>query len=168
MDNPGKVQYTVFIKRQYLISRMIQIDCPQYPSQQKKLTSRQLVEFYVGEVHGLNSVLKGVIEINPDALYQADRADYERRVRAPGDLVGLHGIPILLKDNIATKDKLNTTTGSFALLRSLVTRDAGVVAKLRKSGAIILGKASLSEWCSFRSPNAPNGFSARGGQGKVS
>ncbi|KAL9354279.1 hypothetical protein Peur_052249 [Populus x canadensis] len=133
---------------------------------QKKLTSRQLVEFYVGEIHGLNSVLKGVIEINPDALYQADRADYERRVRAPGALVGLHGIPILLKDNIATKDKLNTTAGSFALLRSVVPRDAGVVAKLRKSGAIILGKASLSEWAAFRSLNAPNGFSARGGQGK--
>jgi amidase len=87
---------------------------------------------------------------------------------APGALVGLHGIPILLKDNIATKDKLNTTAGSFALLRSVVPRDAGVVAKLRKSGAIILGKASLSEWAAFRSLNAPNGFSARGGQGKVS
>ncbi|XP_011037287.1 PREDICTED: putative amidase C869.01 [Populus euphratica] len=133
---------------------------------QKKLTSRQLVEFYIGEIHGLNSVLKGVIEINPDALYQADRADYERRVRAQGALVGLHGIPILLKDNIATKDKLNTTAGSFALLRSVVPRDAGVVAKLRKSGAIILGKASLSEWAAFRSLDAPNGFSARGGQGK--
>ncbi|XP_006388129.3 probable amidase At4g34880 isoform X1 [Populus trichocarpa] len=133
---------------------------------QKKLTSRQLVEFYVGEIHGLNSVLKGVIEINPDALYQADRADYERRVRAPGALVGLHGIPILLKDNIATKDKLNTTAGSFALLRSVVPRDAGVVAKLRKSGAIILGKASLSEWAAFRSLNAPNGFCGRSGQGK--
>ena len=79
----------------------------------------------------------------------------------------LHGIPILLKDNIGTKDKLNTTAGSFALLGSVVPRDAGVVTKLRKAGAIILGKASLSEWAAFRSLIAPNGWSARGGEGKV-
>ncbi|XP_015893424.3 LOW QUALITY PROTEIN: probable amidase At4g34880 [Ziziphus jujuba] len=86
--------------------------------------------------------------------------------KASGSLSGLHGIPVLLKDNIGTKDKLNTTAGSFALLGSVVPRDAGVVARLRNAGAIILGKASLSEWASFRSLNAPNGWSARGGQGK--
>ncbi|KAK6282838.1 hypothetical protein POUND7_016663 [Theobroma cacao] len=83
-----------------------------------------------------------------------------------GSLPDLHGIPILLKDNISTKDKLNTTAGSFALLGSVVPRDAGVVVKLRKAGAIILGKASLSEWPNFRSLTAPAGFSPRGGQGK--
>nr|GMC78312.1 putative amidase C869.01 [Ipomoea batatas] len=117
----------------------------------KQLSSRQLVEFYLEEIKKLNPVLKGVIEVNPDALVQADRADYERKANKAGSNSGLHGIPILVKDNIGTKDKLNTTAGSFALLGSVVPRDAGVVMKLRKAGAIILGKASLSEWSSFRS-----------------
>lgn len=135
---------------------------------QNQLTSRQLVEFYLNEIKRLNPLLKGVIEVNPEALYLADKADQEKRAKPPRSLSGLHGIPILLKDNIGTKDKLNTTAGSFALLGSVVPRDAGVVMKLRKAGAIVLGKASLSEWASFRSLTTPNGWSARGGQGKVS
>ncbi|KAJ7978578.1 Amidase [Quillaja saponaria] len=75
-------------------------------------------------------------------------------------------MPILLKDNIATKDKLNTTAGSFALLGSIVPRDAGVVARLRKAGVIILGKASLTEWSYSRMDGEPSGWSARRGQGK--
>ncbi|KAF8410439.1 hypothetical protein HHK36_002968 [Tetracentron sinense] len=133
---------------------------------QNKLTSRELVEFYIREIHNLNPLVRGVIEVNPDALHQADIADRERSARAPGSESGLHGIPILLKDNIATKDKLNTTAGSFALLGSVVPRDAGVVTKLRKAGAIVLGKASLSEWAHFRSNDAPSGWNARAGQGK--
>ena len=82
--------------------------------------------------------------MNPDAPYQVDKADQERKSKAPGSLSPLQGIPILLKDNITTKDKLNTTAGSCALLRSVVPRDAGVVTKMKKAGAIILGKASLS------------------------
>ena len=105
--------------------------------------------------------------MNPDALSQADKADYERKT-TPTYLPALHRIPILFKDNIGTEDKLKTTAGSFALLGSVVPRDAGVVSKLRRIGAIILGKSSLSEWAAFRSTKAPNGFSARGGQGKVS
>ncbi|KAL0334613.1 UNVERIFIED_CONTAM: putative amidase [Sesamum radiatum] len=93
-------------------------------------------------------------------------ADQEKKAKLPGSLSRLHGIPILLKDNISTKDKLNTTAGSLALFGSVVPRDAGVVTKLRKAGAIILGKASLSEWANFRSLTAPSGWSARGGQGK--
>jgi len=135
--------------------------------QRKQLTSRQLVEFYLNQIKIQNPVLKGVLEVNPDALAQADRADQERRTKAVGSLSRLHGIPILVKDNIATKDKLNTTAGSFALLGSVVPRDAGVVTKLRKAGAIILGKATLSEWSNYRSNGAPSGWSARGGQGKV-
>ncbi|KAL7237405.1 hypothetical protein ACSBR2_003653 [Camellia fascicularis] len=131
-----------------------------------QLTSRQLVEFYIGKIRGLNLVLRGVIEVNPDALYQVDLADQQRKAKVPGSLYGLHGIPVLLKDNITTKDKLNTTAGSFALLKSIVPWDAGVVMKLRKAEGIILGKASLSEWANFRSLAAPNGWSARGGQGK--
>ena len=131
---------------------------------QNKLTSRQLVEFYLGEIRKLNPILHGVIEVNPDALLQADKADYERKAKL---VMGLHGIPVLLKDNIATKDKMNTTAGSFALLKSVVPRDAGVVRRLRKAGAIILGKASMSEWAGCRG-NCPPGWSARAGQGRVS
>ncbi|KGN61907.1 probable amidase At4g34880 [Cucumis sativus] len=133
---------------------------------QNKLTSRQLVEFYLEQVRRLNPILKGIIEVNPDALDQASRADLERKKSSPRSLSPLHGIPVLVKDNIATKDKLNTTAGSFALLGSVVPRDAGVVTKLRMAGAIIFGKASLSEWSYFRSNALPSGWSARGGQGK--
>jgi len=135
--------------------------------QRNQLTSRQLVKFYLNQIKIQNQVLKGVLEVNPDALAQADRADQERKGKATGSLSRLHGIPILVKDNIATKDKLNTTAGSFALLGSVVPRDAGVVNKLRKAGAIILGKATLSEWSHERSSEAPSGWNARGGQGKV-
>ncbi|KAJ1407325.1 Amidase signature domain [Sesbania bispinosa] len=136
--------------------------------QQNQLTSRQLVEFYLKQIETQNQVLKGVSEVNRDALAQADIADQERKTKAPGSMLSpLHGIPILLKDNFATKDKMNTTSGSFALLGSVVPRDAGVVTKLRKAGAIILGKATVSEWSHYRSRGAPNGWSARGGYGKV-
>lgn len=130
------------------------------------LTSRQLVELYIKEIQTHNPLLNAVIEVNPDVLNQADKADYERRNSGSRLLGALHGIPILLKDNIATKDKLNTTAGSFALLKSVVPRDAGVVRRLRKSGALILGKASLSEWSNFRGTGIPSGWCGRGGQGK--
>lgn len=133
---------------------------------QKQLTSKQLVESYLAEIARLNPLLRGVIEVNPDAAALAQKSDEERESNTSGSLPALHGIPILLKDNIATKDKLNTTAGSYALLGSVTARDAGVAAKLRKAGAIILGKASLSEWAHFRSSSAPSGWCARGGQGK--
>ncbi|KAF7849633.1 hypothetical protein BT93_L0454 [Corymbia citriodora subsp. variegata] len=132
---------------------------------QNNLTSRQLTMFYLNRIRRLNPLLRGVIEVNPDALCQADRADRERKAKPHGSLSDLHGIPILLKDNIATKDK-NTTAGSFALLRSVVPRDAGVVARLRKAGAVLLGKASLSEWAHYRYSVLRSGWCARGGQGK--
>ncbi|KAM1453837.1 hypothetical protein FF1_003442 [Malus domestica] len=142
------------------------IDDLQFAFKHNLLTSRQLVQFYLGEIKRLNPFLRAVIEVNPDALYLADKADYERKTKAPSASHSkLHGIPILVKDNIATKDKLNTTAGSYALLGSVVPRDAGVVTKLRNVGAIILGKASLSEWSHWRSNGAPSGWSARGGQG---
>ncbi|KAI8023044.1 putative amidase [Camellia lanceoleosa] len=132
---------------------------------QNKLTSRQLVEFYLTQIESLNPLLRSVIEVNPEALFLADEADRERNTKLPISQSSLlHGIPILLKDNIATKDKLNTTAGSDALLGSVVARDAGVVAKLRKAGAIVLGKASMTEWAAFRSKQQPNGWCARAGQ----
>lgn len=146
------------------------MDDLQVAFKQNKLTSRQLVEFYLEEIKRLNPILKGVLEVNPDAVFHADKADRERKAKAAvlSSLSKLHGIPILVKDNIATKDKMNTTAGSFALLGSVVPRHAGVVRKLRKAGAIILGKATLSEWSYFRSDQAPSAWSARGGQGLVS
>ncbi|XP_004289847.1 PREDICTED: putative amidase C869.01-like [Fragaria vesca subsp. vesca] len=141
------------------------IDDIQHAFKHNQLTSRQLVQYYLVQIRKLNPVLKGVLEVNPDALHLADKADYERKTKAPVSLLSkLHGIPILVKDNIATKDKMNTTAGSLALLGSVVPRDASVVEKLRKAGAIILGKASLSEWSHFRGA-APSGWSARGGYG---
>ncbi|PKI52905.1 hypothetical protein CRG98_026736 [Punica granatum] len=105
----------------------------------KQLTSKQLTEFYLARIERLNPVLRAVIEVNPDAISQAEEADRERR--RLGNAVGeLHGIPVLLKDNIGTKDRLNTSAGSLALVGSVVARDAGVVARLRRAGAVILGK----------------------------
>ncbi|XP_077231458.1 putative amidase At4g34880 [Tasmannia lanceolata] len=130
-----------------------------------KVTSRQLVEFYLKQIQALNPVLRAVIEVNPDALNQANVADEKRRASG-GNSAGLEGIPILLKDNIGTKDRLNTTAGSLALVGSVVGRDSGVVERLRRAESIILGKASLSEWAHFRDFNAPSGWCARSGQGK--
>ncbi|KAK8935141.1 Fatty acid amide hydrolase [Platanthera zijinensis] len=129
------------------------------------LTSRQLVSFYLARIQSLNPYLHAVIEVNPDALSDADTADCQRLSGSPLSRGILHGIPILLKDNIVTRDRLNTTAGSLALLGSVVPRDAGVAARLRSAGAIILGKASLSEWAYYRFEDAPSGWSARGGQG---
>ncbi|EOA19061.1 hypothetical protein CARUB_v10007729mg, partial [Capsella rubella] len=134
---------------------------------EKRLTSKQLVELYLEAISKLNPILHAVIETNPDALIQAEIADRERDLKnATYKLPILHGVPVLLKDSISTKDKLNTTAGSLALLGSVVARDAGVVKRLRESGAVILGKASLSEWAHFRSFSIPDGWSARGLQGK--
>ncbi|KAD7117593.1 hypothetical protein E3N88_04861 [Mikania micrantha] len=140
------------------------IDEIQAAFKQNKLTSKTLVQFYIQQIRKLNPVYKAVIEVNPDAVHQAVKADQERKNKVPKSGVGLHGIPVLIKDNIATKDKMNTTAGSYALLKSVVARDAGVVEKLRDSGAVILGKASMSEWAHYRSTNAPSGWNARAKQ----
>ncbi|KAJ0076861.1 hypothetical protein Patl1_35679 [Pistacia atlantica] len=132
----------------------------------KKLTSRQLVDLYMTQIETLNPQLRSVLEVNPDARSQAEKADVERERNEGRRFLGeLHGVPLLLKDTIATKDKLNTTAGSFALVGSVVPRDATVVERLRNAGAVILGKTSLTEWYSFRSlGKVPNGWCARGGQ----
>ncbi|KAJ8552070.1 hypothetical protein K7X08_028513 [Anisodus acutangulus] len=142
----------------------ITIDDIHIAFKQNRLTSRQLVEFYLSEIHRANPILKGIIEVNLDALFLADKADQERKSNAPESKLRLHGIPALVKDNIATKDKLNTTAGSLALIGSIVPQDAGVVKKLRKAGAIILGKATMTEWAAFRSGILPSGWNGRLGQ----
>ncbi|KAK6992535.1 amidase domain-containing protein [Favolaschia claudopus] len=126
-------------------------------------TSVDLVNAYFARINEVNAELHAVIETSPTALKQAADLDAQRK---QGKKIGpLHGIPILVKDNIATRveDGMNTTAGSYALLNSVVPGDATTAAKLRQAGAIILGKANLSEWAAFGSL-APDGWSGRGGQ----
>lgn len=104
--------------------------------------------------------------MNPDAEEEAKMADTERMEGKRG--TKLRGIPVLIKDNIGSKDKMNNSAGSYALLGSVVGREAFVVKKMREAGAVILGKASLKEWSGLRSRNMPGGWSARTGQAKVS
>jgi amidase len=126
-----------------------------------QLTSRDLTLGYLQRIGALNPLLGAVVETNPNAVAIAVRLDNERR---SGSLRGpLHGIPVLVKDNIATDDQMQTTAGSLALVNSTVPADAPIVAKLRAAGAVILGKANLSEWANFRGFAPFNGWSARGG-----
>src|SRR5690242_5129172 len=128
-------------------------------------TSQQLVEAYVERIQALDAsgpTLRAVIELNPDALAIAEALDRERSER--GARGPLHGIPILLKDNIDTADGMETTAGSLALVGVRRAQDAFVAARLRDAGAILLGKANMSEWANFRSTHSSSGWSARGGQ----
>ncbi len=128
------------------------------------LTSVQLTNFYIQRILDLDQAGPGVnsvIELNPDALAMAKNAD---NLRAKGQVLGpLHGIPVLLKDNIDTGDKMQTTAGSFALAGKPALHDSSVAAKLRAGGAVILGKTNLSEWANFRSFFSTSGWSGRGG-----
>ena len=130
-----------------------------------ELTARELVRLYLERIETIDRAgprLNSVIELNPDALEIAAQLDAERaagRVRGP-----LHGIPILLKDNIDTADRMTTTSGSLALEGSIAAQDAYLAAKLREAGAVFLGKATLSEWANFRSTHSFSGWSSRGGQ----
>lgn len=135
--------------------------------QSGRLTASSITEMYLSRIDNIdrsNQMLRSVLEVNPDALAIADTRDAERK---EGHVYGpLHGIPIIIKDNIDTADKMQTTAGSLALLGSKVPKDAFIVQQLRKAGAIILGKSNLSEWANFRSTRSSSGWSARGGQTK--
>src|SRR5947209_12223404 len=131
-----------------------------------QLTSRQLTQGYIRRMQSLNPLLHSVIEVNPNAIAIATQLDNERRrgqVRGP-----LHGIPLLVKDNIATDDQMQTTAGSLAIYGNHVPGDAVIIQQLRAAGAIILGKSNLGEWANFRDDEAETyplavGWSARGG-----
>ncbi|MBO8155765.1 MAG: amidase [Bacillaceae bacterium] len=132
-----------------------------------ELTSKELVLMYMDRIsrydkgeNGINSVL----EINPDAVHIAEALDLERKQK--GKRGPLHGIPILLKDNIDTHDKLHTSAGSLALKDHVASKDSFVAKKLREAGAVILGKANMTEWANFMTEHMPNGYSSRGGQVK--
>ncbi|GAA4708603.1 amidase family protein [Brevibacillus fulvus] len=130
-----------------------------------KVTARTLVLTYLQRIAALDKQgpkLNAVLEINPDALHIAEALDLERKqkgIRSP-----LHGIPILLKDNIDTGDKMHTSAGTLALANSYASADSFVAQQLRKNGAIILGKTNLTEMANFMTVNMPNGYSSRGGQ----
>ena len=142
----------------------LSIDDLQRGMESGKFTARSLVEKYLARIEAVDAggpQLKSVIEVNPDALALADAADNERRakqVRGP-----LHGIPVLVKDNIDTADKMATTAGSLALVGAKPPEDSFVVKQLRKAGAVVLGKTNLSEWANIRSNYSTSGWSGRGG-----
>jgi amidase len=130
-------------------------------------TSHGITQQYLERIAAMDQLgptLKAVLETNPDALAIADSLDAERKsgkIRGP-----LHGIPVLVKDNIDTADRMTTTAGSLALAGSIAARDAHIVARLRAAGAVILGKTNLSEWANFRSTHSSSGWSGRGGQAR--
>jgi amidase len=130
-----------------------------------KVTARSIAEKYLARINEIDKqgpAINSIIELNPDALATADALDRERTskgLRGP-----LHGIPVLIKDNIDTADKMMTTAGSLALVGSKPPKDATVAQKLREAGAVILGKTNLSEWANIRSEHSTSGWSGRGGQ----
>ena len=150
----------------------VTIDDVQKAFQSGRYSSRSLTEKYLQRIREIDQDgprVNSVIELNPDALQIADALDEERRLKGPRG--PLHGIPILIKDNIDTGDRMRTTAGSLALLESASgsgegsqpANDAFVAAQLRKAGAVILGKTNLSEWANIRSSHSTSGWSGRGG-----
>jgi len=142
----------------------ITIDDIRRAFQSGRHSSRSLTEKYLARIQEIDvggPRVNAVIEINPDALQIADALDQERKAKGPRG--PLHGIPILIKDNIDTADRMSTTAGSLALLGSRPSNDAFVAAQLRRAGAVILGKTNLSEWANIRSSHSTSGWSGRGG-----
>jgi amidase len=127
-----------------------------------RFTSVALVEQYFARIADIDKKINSVIEKNPDAHAIADALDRERKQKGPRS--PLHGLPILIKDNIDTADKMMTTAGSLALAGSPAPKDAALVTRLRDAGAILLGKTNLSEWANYRSSHSTSGWSGRGGQ----
>ncbi len=129
------------------------------------LTSVELVMFYLDRISNYDKqgpMINSVLEINPDVLFIAKSLDFERqngKVRGP-----LHGVPVIIKDNIDTADQMHTSAGSLALENHYAKSDAFVVKKLRDAGAVIIGKSNMTEWANFMAYDMPNGFSSRGGQ----
>jgi amidase len=142
----------------------ITVDALQESMRSGQRSARSIAETYLARIHEIDKrgpAINAIIELNPDALDIADALDSERKerhVRGP-----LHGIPLLIKDNIDTADKMRTSAGSLALESNIAARDAAVAERLRNAGAVILGKTNLSEWANFRSTHSSSGWSGRGG-----
>lgn len=143
------------------------IDSLQEAMKSGKYSSQKITQLYLDRIQQIDKSgpkLNSVIEINPDAISIAAQMDEERKngkIRGP-----LHGIPVLIKDNIDTADKMQTTAGALALEGNIAKKDAFIVTKLREAGAVLLGKTNLSEWANFRSTSSCSGWSSRGGQTK--
>jgi amidase len=130
-------------------------------------TARRIAELYLERIEAVDRSgpeLRSILDVNPDALQIASSLDAERRERGPRG--PLHGVPVLLKDNLDTADRMTTTAGSLALEGSIPSRDSFVAERLRAAGAVLLAKTNLSEWANFRSTRSSSGWSARGGQCK--
>ncbi|WKN31450.1 amidase [Porifericola rhodea] len=145
----------------------VSIDELQQSMERGERTAESITQLYLDRIQAIDQEgpqLNAIIEVNPDALSIARELDRERadgKVRGP-----LHGIPIVLKDNIDTADKMQTTAGALAMEGNIAPEDASIVAQLRAAGALIIGKANLSEWANFRSTRSSSGWSSRGGQTK--
>ena len=143
------------------------VDALQQKMQSGEYTSHSITDMYLKRIEAIDKkgpAINAVIEVNPDALGIADEMDKERKagkIRGP-----LHGIPILIKDNISTGDKMMTTAGALALKGNVMAKDAFIVQQLRAAGAVLLGKTNLSEWANFRSSRSTSGWSSRGLQTK--
>ncbi len=127
--------------------------------------ARTITEWYLARIEEIDKqgpTINAILELNPEALVIADSLDTERKDKGPRG--PLHGIPVLIKDNIDTADRMMTTAGSLALVGSIASQDSFVAQKLREAGAVILGKTNLSEWANFRSTHSSSGWSSRGGQ----
>lgn len=158
---------TATIKEEPFSLEELTVDDLQQKMQNGELTSRSITEMYLKRIEAIDKkgfALNSIIELNPDALAIADAMDKERKdgkVRGP-----MHGVPVLVKDNIDTGDKMMTTAGALALEGNHAKKDAFIINQMRKSGAVLIGKTNLSEWANFRADRASSGWSSRGGQTK--
>lgn len=146
----------------------ITIDQLQKMMQEGKMTSKSITELYLKRIAAMDKkgpAINAVIEINPDAMKIAEEMDKERKVGKVRSR--MHGIPVLIKDNIDTGDKMMTTAGATAMIGNIASEDAFIVKKLREAGAVLLGKTNLSEWANFRSSRSTSGWSSRGGQTRM-
>ncbi len=156
--NAEKEDYSNFELNEFSVAQLHDL------MQNGKETSESICKKFIYRIEIINPVLKAVIELNPDAIQIARELDNDRQagiIRGP-----LHGIPVMIKDNIDTADRMQTTAGSFALEGNIAGEDAFIVKKLRLAGAVLLGKTNLSEWANFRSTNSSSGWSGRGGQAR--
>ncbi len=129
-------------------------------------TSESLTQAYLERIRSLDGkTINAIIQLNPEAPAVAAALDRERKAKGPRS--PLHGVPVLIKDNIDTSDQMWTTAGSLALSGSIASQDSYVAARLRAAGAVILGKSNLSEWANFRSTHSVSGWSGRGGQTRM-
>ncbi|HLO10764.1 MAG TPA: amidase [Pseudoneobacillus sp.] len=141
------------------------VDDMQEKMESGEITSKELVLMYLNRISSFDQNgprINSVLEVNPDALHIAAALDAERKIQ--GTRGPLHGIPVLIKDNIDTKDKMHTSAGSLALENSYAQEDSFVAAQLRSAGAVILGKTNMTEWANFMTEKMPSGYSSRGGQ----